>query len=85
MENGEEKKISEAQFLFFKGNELLKKNLYLEAKDCYLEALSFFPERRSILFNLSLTYYQLNDFTNASLYIKKLIEFGHKEIGRAHV
>ena len=80
MENSEDKKSNDARSLFFKGNELSKKNLYLEAKDCYLKALSFFPERRSVLFNLSLTYYQLNDFDNASLSAKKLIELGYKDL-----
>jgi tetratricopeptide (TPR) repeat protein len=80
MENSEDSKSQEARYFFFKGNELSKKNLYLEAKDNYLKALSFFPARRSILFNLSLTYYKLSDFANASLYIKKLIELDYKDL-----
>ena len=80
MENSEDPKSQEARYFFFKGNELSKKNLYLEAKDNYLKALSFFPARRSILFNLSLTYYKLSDFANASLYIKKLIELDYKDL-----
>ena len=70
---------NQARTLFFRGNELFNKDLFLEAKNAYEKALGFFPERRSILYNLSLTCYHLEDFFNASLHIKKLIEIGYKD------
>jgi protein O-GlcNAc transferase len=70
---------NQARTLFFRGNELFNKDLFLEAKNYYEKALSFFPERRQILYNLSLTCYYLEDFLNASLHIKKLIEIGYKD------
>ena len=58
---------------------MFNNDLFLEAKNYYEKALSFFPERRQILYNLSLTYFYLGDFLNASLHIKKLIEIGYKD------
>jgi tetratricopeptide (TPR) repeat protein len=73
---------SKAYSLFLDGNNFLNKNLYHEAKNCYLDALNLSPNRKSILFNLSVAYFKLRDFNNALLNLNKLMrpEFIDSEV-----
>ena len=45
---------NQARTLFFRGNELFNKDLFLEAKNAYEKALGFFSSKISKFFSLQL-------------------------------
>ena len=70
--NDESTKVK-AENLFKNGISELKENNFLKAKNYFFEANKLIPDRISILYNLALTYYHLNENQNAKKILKKII------------
>jgi len=65
--------LKQAEDLFYKGISKLKERDFLSAKIFFLKAYDNYPERVSILQNLSITFSLLEDFENSIFYAKKFL------------
>lgn len=75
--NGENK--SKCEELFNQGLEKLAKQDFLTAKSFFLQAEKIFPGRESVIYNLALTNYLLNDYESCEEIIEKLYQLNSND------
>jgi len=69
----DENNKKKAENLFIEGISKLNNKDFLNAKNCFFSASQFFPERISILYNLALSYYYLEEKNKSINILKKII------------
>ena len=65
-----------AKKLFEKGIREFSNNNYILAKQSFKDALKIVPERISVLENLALVYFIMNEFEDAEIILKKIGNLG---------
>ena len=65
-----------AKKLFENGIKEFNNNNFILAKQLFKDALKFAPERISVLENLALVYFKMDEFENTELILKKIGNLG---------
>ena len=75
----DENNKKKAEDLFIEGLSKLKNKDFLNAKNIFFSASQLFPERTSILYNLALSHYYLEEKIDSINILKKIILLDNKD------